>query len=207
MIARGDFDSLTTPDLTAAAGVSQPTLYNLIGSKNDILRLLVQETFDLISARLERYSPSDPLDAIEAVALQPIELHRENEPFYRAGGLASDRLFGSIAANAPTQDNQQSRFAEQAIGMAISAIEGAVGEGLLKGRLPNEAMAEQLYICFRGPYRDLLYGMISINECRTRTLRGFYMILAGEASEPFRAVLESKFLALSQAQIAQSKCA
>lgn len=200
-IAKGEFDQLTTRGLANAAGISQPTLYNLIGSKEDILRALIKEAFDRIVERFHQYSASDPLDAIEALVIESSSLYAEDETFYRAAGIASDRLIGPIAANAEAQDQQLQVLADQVVGMARDAVASAIEAGLLQGRINSDVLSEQLYICYRGPHRDWVYGLISIETYRMRALRGFYMTLAADASPAFRTVLEEKILALTEPRV------
>jgi AcrR family transcriptional regulator len=52
LISRGGVEALTLRDLAAAASVSVPTVYNLIGGRQAVLSALMGDTFTRIAARL-----------------------------------------------------------------------------------------------------------------------------------------------------------
>ncbi|MEL7486084.1 MAG: TetR/AcrR family transcriptional regulator [Pseudomonadota bacterium] len=206
IIARDGFDALTTRGLAEAAGVTQPTLYNLIGSKDNLFRILMAESVARVWDRLKRFEGADPLETIEAVAIEPTALFAADEPYYRAAVIASDRMVGVLAA-APRAEEQPFTIAREAVRMATEATERAVVAGLLRGRVAAHVLGEQLYICFRGPLRDWAYGLISLETFQMRALRGFYMTLAIDAAAEFRALLEKKLFKLIEATPAAPSCA
>ncbi len=197
-IAAGNFHTLTTRGLAAAADVSQPTLYNLIGTKSDIIKLLVKESLDRIFNRISLVPTSDPLDAIEAVIIGSVALYSEDETYYRAGAIASDQLLGPISANPDTQDLLKHTLAVQAVGMVKPVVSEAIKEGLLQGRLSSDVISEQLYSCYRSIHRDWVYELISIDSFRTRALRAFYITLAADATLPFRMEIEKRLFSLPE---------
>ena len=203
-VAAGNFHTLTTRGLAAAAGVSQPTLYNLIGTKEDIMKALVKESFDRIFERIKSISTDSALEAIEAVVLGSVALYAEDETYYRAGGIASDQLLGPIAANAEDKDVNKNNLAAQAVGMAKAAVENAIKKGLLLGRLTSAELAEQMYIAYRGIHRDWAYGLISIDTFRLRAMRSFYVTLAVDATPDFRNQIEQKLFALVPENLGKS---
>ena len=191
VIAQEGFDALTTRGLAKAAGVTQPTLYNLIGSKNDILKLLMTEAISNIWARLEAFEATEPLQAIEAVAALSIRLFAEDEPYYRAAIMAADYFHGP----SPQNDSSEPDFdylTDESSRMAANAVQSAIDAGLLKGNIAADVFGAQMYDCYRSPMRDWAYGLISIDEFRTRALRGFYMVLAIDATPKFHKRLEDK---------------
>ena len=69
--------------LAARAGVSPATPYNLLGTKSEVLRLVVWEEFDNFEGRLAAVRSKSPLARLlEATAL--VVTHYEaDRPFYR----------------------------------------------------------------------------------------------------------------------------
>ena len=194
VLTHDGYEALTTRGLAKAAGVTQPTLYNLIGSKDDILRLLLKESVARVWERLNQFKATDPLEAIEAVVIEPLKLFETDEPYYRAGVISSDQLHGALAT-AP-QSGDQNFVGRESMQMATVAIQSAIDAGLLNGRVPAAIFGEQMYICFRGPMRDWAYGFISLDDFRNRALRGFYMTLAIDAAPAFKTILERKIVDL-----------
>ncbi|MEM7330307.1 MAG: TetR/AcrR family transcriptional regulator [Pseudomonadota bacterium] len=194
VLTREGYDALTTRGLAKAAGVTQPTLYNLIGSKDDILRVLLEESVARVWERLNQLEASDPLEAIEAVTIEPLKLFEADETYHRAAVISSDHLHGALATGDDIEE--QNFVGRESAQMATLAAQSAIDAGLLRGRIPASVFGEQMYICFRGPMRDWAYGFISLEEFRARALRGFYMTLAIDATPAFKTVLERKTVAL-----------
>ena len=191
IVAQQGYDALTTRNLAKAAGVTQPTLYNLIGSKEDIFRALTAESVQRVWDKLNRFKSASPLETVEAVAIESIDLFAEDEAYYRAATIASDRIVGSLTAHS-NSDEPRFFVGKESVRMATEAAQQAIDAGHLQGRIPARTLGEQMYICYRGPLRDWAYGFISLKTFRERALRGFYMVLAIDATSGFRAVLEQK---------------
>ena len=198
MLTKDGYDALTTRGLAKAAGVTQPTLYNLIGSKEDILARLINEAIERIWDRLNRFESSSPLETVEAVAKESIALFREDEAYYRAAMIAGDRVHAFSMQGEPSRDVTISAESE-AVRMASQAAAAAIEAGSLKGRIPAKILGQQMYTCYQGPMRYWAYGHISVDEFETRALRGFYMTLAADAAPDFRGVLEDKIIRLVEA--------
>lgn len=199
MLTKDGYDALTTRGLAKAAGVTQPTLYNLIGSKEDILEKLINEAIERIWDRLNRFESSSPLETVEAVAKESIALFREDEAYYRAALIAGDRIHTFVATDTTPRDVTISAESE-AVRMASQAAIAAIEAGSLKGRIPAHILGQQMYTCYQGPMRYWAYGHISVDEFETRALRGFYMTLAADAAPEFRSILEAKLLGLVEAE-------
>ena len=108
--------------------------------------------------------------------------------------ISSDHLHGALATG--DEIDEQNFVGRESAQMATLAAQRAIDAGLLRGRITAAVFGEQMYICFRGPMRDWAYGFISLEEFRTRALRGFYMTLAIDATPAFKTVLERKTVAL-----------
>lgn len=204
MLTRDGFDALTTRGLAKAAGVTQPTLYNLIGSKEDILAKLINEAIERIWDRLNRFQSSSPLETVEAVAKESIALFREDEAYYRAAIIAGDRLHAFAATSDPAERARPVSAEAEAIRMASQAADAAIRAGSLKGRIPPDILGAQMYICYQGPMRYWAFGHITVDAFETQALRGFYMTLAADAAPQFRDVLDQKLISLVRTSTAKT---
>ncbi len=196
VIAEKGFDALNTRDLAKAAGVTAPTLYNLIGNKEQILHGLLMEAVERIEERLVSFDNAPPLEMAEAIVLQSTDLYREDENFYRAAVIASDRVSVSFG-----QSGGSSLISERSVQMAARASAAAISQGLLRGNVSAQALGEQMFICYRSPFRDWAFGLIDLDEFARQALRGFYMCLAADAVETFRAQLLRKIRKLTKAPL------
>jgi len=187
VIAAEGFQGLNTRSLAQAAGVSQPTLYNLIGGKDDIILILVSETMKKVESRFAAFAKSEPLEFFEAVATESTALFNEDEDFYRAAFIANEFF--------PDQEKIWGRSAglvRWADALAIKAIEKAQKNGQLRGRISAETLGEQFFVAIRVASRDWAFRLISIDDFRMTALRAAYTLLAADAEEDFHQILVKK---------------
>lgn len=189
-IAESGYDALNTRALAKSAEVTVPTLYNLIGSKEEIVRALMIETIERVEERLHDFDEAPPLDMAEAIILQSAALYAEDESYYQAAAIASDRV-------ASSSDRNGWGATKRAEDMAERACAAALEQGLLRGNISAPDLARQFFICYSTPMRDWTYGRISLEEFRQRVLHGFYVCLAADASNDFRDLLLVKIQELN----------
>ena len=183
IIGEAGYEGLSTRALAAAAGVTPPTLYNLIGNKEAILRALQYETVAAIEARLAPLDDGPAIDRIEAIVEQSVELFSEDEAFYRAGFLSGHELADPNSMGALGEIDARS------VRVAARACELARRQGLLRGRLSSRFLAEQMFRGYRVPFDDWARGFVDLQTARRQALTGIYCALAPDAVETFAAEL------------------
>ena len=196
LIVEQGYDALNTRNLAKAAGVTAPTLYNLIGNKEQILIELFIEAVERIEARLTQFENSPPLEMAEAIVVQSVDLFLQDERFYRAALIASDHMSAGPDSRLAV-DLINSRSSE----MAAKACRAAQAEGLLRGNISAKELGEQMYICYRVPFRDWGLGLIDLKEFSRIALRGFYVCLASDAVDTFRQELIKKLRLLNKTSL------
>ena len=85
---RGDAGFAMT-ELAARAGVSPATPYNLVGSKADLLRLVVGDEFESFSRRMNSVSHASPLGALLDATALVVTHYEADRQFYRG-------LYGAV---------------------------------------------------------------------------------------------------------------
>lgn len=195
LIVRDGFDALTTRRLAAEAGVSAPTLYNLIGDKDAIIRKLVAEGVERVSNRARPAEHRSPLGMVEDIIEAALAVVADDEDYYRAVVVASDRVVGAFAA-AGDGPGSIANAAQLSIEMMARACRAAIDSRLLEGHVSAETLGMHIFVCFRGPFRDWAHDLISIEEFRCRAIRGAYMVMAADAAPEFREILREKIIAL-----------
>lgn len=178
-LAREGFGALKIRDLAAKAGVTVPTIYNLIGGKPELLSALVSEMVDQLM-----WVPDQPLDvAIDQLFVNQVNrmsnLFASDEDSFRAAFLAGDQL-GLFDRASPTG------FYSQAVRVPVEACRVARSQGLLTGQVSCEALGHQLYGCYRLARQDWSSGYIELPEFRVQALTGMCLCLAADASKPLR---------------------
>ncbi len=132
VIERDGFEGLTMRSLADAGEVTVPTIYNLVGNKEQVLLAAVEEQTRGFTSALER-AHGDLLEVVEATVRQLVRRPR----YYRALLL--------VLASAD-QAGAAQRFAAHALG---DQIERALAEldaaGELAGWVDRDALAQRLH--------------------------------------------------------------
>ncbi|MEM6858599.1 MAG: TetR/AcrR family transcriptional regulator [Pseudomonadota bacterium] len=196
IIAQGGLDSLTTRGLAQAAGLTVPTLYNLVGGKDEILTQMVTQNVEAIWERLGFDRRATPLEMADAIIDEAYEVVRAEKSFHRAILPLMIDLGVVFAAN-PSRTDPGARAANRCVEMAQFACEAAIRNGELRGTITPQELGQQMFITYRGPMRDWLEDVISAEEMLRRQRRGFYLVMAADASDEFRDVLLSRLACIT----------
>ncbi len=100
LIVRDGFDALTTRGLAEEAGLTAPTLYNLIGDKNEIIRQLVCNGLARVGSRAALNAELPPLAMAEGIietALGVVAEDKVYESVFKPGGII--RRLGKTRVN------------------------------------------------------------------------------------------------------------
>lgn len=161
---RGDA-GFSMAQLAAHAGVSAATPYNLLGSKSEILRLVVRDDFDRFTGRLKRLRGDSPLARLLGAADLVVTHYEADRTFHR--GLYR----AAFTADAPKVRDATARegralwqgFVEAAVqkgelldfvqpapltGALIRAI-GSVAQSWLAERWPRKRFALEMAVSVR----------------------------------------------------------
>ena len=187
LLARDGYDGLNLRDLARRADITVPTIYNLIGNKEEMLLALADEVLAEIEARMPDTAKAEPLAAAAAVVTESSRLFAENPDYYRSAFLAVESLDQS------GQHHQEVdclyAWAETLMHRGISACTKA---GLLRGRVSQAQMSRLMTRSFRMNCRAWAFGHRSIESFREQALDDLYLILAADAVETFHARLLRK---------------
>jgi len=184
LIADGGFDALNLRALAAAAAVTVPTIYNLIGNKEELVVALFDEALSEVERRVGTHRGASPLEQAEAVVTESIAVFAADEAFYRAAFVALEYL----DQNSAHHDAAQQLFAwgERMLLAGCAACQAA---GLLRGQIPTALLSAQILRCYRSSSRAWAYGQVTIDEFRATALDDLHVCLAADAVETFHAIL------------------
>ena len=199
IIGQGGLDGLTTRGLAQAAGVTVPTLYNLVGGKDAILEQMVSQNVETIWERLDFDRCASPLDMADAIIDEAYRVVRGEKVFHRAIWPLMMEMQIIFAANLE-RDDAGARAANRCVEMAEFACAAALEQGMLRGNVTPAQLAQQMFIIYRGLMLDWFEDVISVDEMLRRQRRAFYLILAADASDEFRDVLFKRIAQLNQSE-------
>ena len=194
MIAELGYDALSTRALAKAAGVTQPTLYNLIGSKDEIVKSLLLETFERVSGDVMSLEREDPVEWAHASIAKVAEALDEDPHYFRAALIAGDRnieLFVDYEDGDAIHD-----FAVIVMSVMRAQCARYIEKGNLEGRIAASDLATALYASLRANLRDWAYGAISTKTFEHRAKCAHYLMFAADATPSVRRRLMQEYAKL-----------
>lgn len=206
IIARDGYEALTTRGLAQAAGVTVPTLYNLVGDKVAIITAMASATIEQLWDRLRFDRRATPLEMADAVIDEAYAQIQEDAAFAR-GALVGLQRLGIAFSYDPVRDDAGAHHARRSVEMAEFACRAAQQQGQLRGNLAPRDLAVQMFAAYRAPLDDWLQDAIDDEEMLRRQRWGFYSLLAADASDEFREELIARIVALSPPQEQQGEAA
>jgi len=193
VISEEGFDALNLRALAKSAEVTVPTIYNLIGNKEDVLIAVISESHRMLEVRLSKLSETNPIALAEAAIIESTKLFATYENFYRAAFMADDQI-SPTQAMMKSGEHAEARFIQWLIG--VSRL--AQSKGVLRGNISAESTGEHLQFMYRTLCKQWAYRMISLDQCREKALIGVYMILAADANDDARVELIKKIQSLEK---------
>lgn len=192
LLARGGFDAMNLRELARLADVTVPTIYNLIGNKEEVIVALMSEALTEIESRIDTASDDEPLARAVAVVTASTALFAEDEEFYRPAFLAVEFLEQS----GPHHDKVARLYAwgRRFIDDGIAACREA---GLLRGAVKAEVIGDLVFRNYRANCRAWASGQYALAEFGRLTLLDIHLALAADAVDAFRQQLVKKISALS----------
>ena len=199
LIASGGMPALSMRKLAARAGLSVTTLYNLHGSRDEILFALVEDAIDRIVPILDAEAPIDePIARCRAVVTVSVRYFAEHEATYRPMMVAS---YAGLARGA----HADRRLAKRAAGMQREALAQAIAQGLLTDALDPMRLGEQIYHGYELAAVQWAFGLLDEAGFRARALYGLYVALLAVATEALRPAFEAELQALERELAAASE--
>ena len=192
LLARGGFEAMNLRDLARLAAVTVPTIYNLIGNKEEVIVALIGDALFEVETRIQTASDAEPLALATAIVTASTALYAEDEQFYRPAFLAVEHL-----AQVGPDDDRVARLYAWGHRLIDDGVRACREARLLAGRVRAEAIADLVFRSYRSSCRAWASGQISIDEFRRVALLDIHLALAADAVDTFHAQLLKKIAALS----------
>ncbi len=189
IIAESGFDALNVRALAERAGVTVPTIYNLIGNKSALVARLFDESISPFEHLDIVRNHADPVSAPEAFFAKVVATMREDEHYHRAEFLARERL-------RETGDTLAADTQLRIEAIAIDACDQLRRGRLIAGRIEARQLGRQIEQCVRLAYHDWAHGLIDLAAFERRVLTGTYICLAADATPDYHERFVEKLRAL-----------
>ncbi len=188
MLDEGGYDGLTMRGLARKAGVAQGTLYNLYGSKDDLVIAAVDDLLEGLGEEITRRTPEPGIDAILTQA-QVTGANIQAAPAYAA---AMTRIVMNAQDDARMVELVFSRY-YPAVRRCLKAAEK--GGELVEG-VDVDAVAKHMSGNSWGVILLWVMGMLPIEQIVRERERSALLVLIGITREPRRSQLEDRLRAL-----------
>lgn len=200
LIGAHGFEGLSLRKLAAASEVTVPTIYNLIGGKDQILTELFADWVGMIEQELTKIDEDHPLDKAEAVVVVATRMIGENKEYFRSAHIAADHI-----ERTDQSVDEWKQLGSRSASMQENAARLAQEQGLLRGDVPARVLGEQIFANYRVASSSWTYGRISLERFRHDGLLGVYLYFLSDATEAFRPVLLKKLEALEAEAVGRDK--
>jgi len=184
MLVAGGVDGINLRALAAAAGVTVPTIYNLIGNKEDLVVALFGLALTEIETRMSAHAGTEPLEMAVAVVTESVGLFAEDEDYYRAAFIAVEHLNQSREHHANVARLYQ--WGERLAAAGCLACQRA---GHLRGRIDAATLGQHILRNYRTNCRAWAFRRLTLQAFRDQALADVYITLAADAVETFHASL------------------
>lgn len=170
---------LSMRELAKRAGVSLATPYNLFGSKAAVVLAVLQDV-RAFRERFGRADPCDPVARIFTAVDMACEFYLDDPVFYTALWQA---VFGTAG------EVRQAIYNPKRDAFWRSLIDAAADVGAFADMIDRGLLLRQLDVHFRSVMLDWVVGDIASPALAPAARHGYALILAGAASETWRAPL------------------
>jgi AcrR family transcriptional regulator len=191
MIASGGFEALKFRELAQRSKVTAPTIYNLVGNKEELLKALTLGTLENYETLLARQMPCPAADLPVLMAETFRHMILQEGESFRATALANEKL------EAQKEKPGEFGFRRAQVRSIIKRLfYQSAAEGLLREDVDHALLVEQAVVIQQVAVRDWAHRLISMPAFYRRSLGGLYTTLAADAVDDYRAQLIEKLRAL-----------
>ncbi|MBA4014064.1 MAG: hypothetical protein C0481_19550, partial [Phenylobacterium sp.] len=170
--------------LADQAGLTPPTLYNLVGGREDTLRELFVGALDALDARLAEL-PDDTtgLERAELSVTASVEIFTASPATYRPAiaAMLADQLENGQSARAKAT---WTRCRD----LQIAACRQALKDGDLDGEIESEWLGEEILTDYAAALRGWAIGDLTAAQFHARALHG--VCLLSDAARQGRGMLQ-----------------
>jgi AcrR family transcriptional regulator len=173
LIAAKGLEEFTISELADEAEVTTPTIHNLFGKKNDIIRELVSNLIEQMQGNVLN-PPIDPIENAKFFVDNVVALFEQDTDFYRAAFMSAEqvKLFDPRIPDGLFQRAQQ---------LATPRKEW-YESGLFLGNIEPSTIMKRVHNSNRLGRIDWVSGYIDLNQFRHQVLEGILLVYASDAS-------------------------
>jgi AcrR family transcriptional regulator len=166
---------VTTEQIAELAEVSPATVYNLVGTREQLLLALVDRVLHDLVATLAEQQSTDPVQMATFVVAESVER-------FVADGVAFRQVVTSIGDFAASRIT----IAFDPAQLQVAAMREAQAQGIVRADLDPAALGRQIYLSYNGALFAWGAGVLSDDGLRAAVRHGLTMVLAAAATDEHR---------------------
>lgn len=174
LLGTRDSNDITTEEIAALAGVSAATVYNLVGTRNELMYQLVGRILTDLAESLQALDPGDPIAAAQLVVDHTVRAFVSNPNAYRQVVAVTQRA----AAAHPTPVEPSS--------FQVAAMRQAQSMGIIRNDIDASGLARQIFLSYTGAAMLWSSGRLDDAGLLTAARHGLFTVLAAAATDDYR---------------------
>jgi AcrR family transcriptional regulator len=174
LLAERHSDEVSTEEIATLAGVAPATIYNLVGTRDDVVRALVDRVMTELRASLEAIDESDPIAGARLVVDQTV-----------AAFVADSKVFRQVVAIAQRAGPRRPGGAMPSDAQ-VPLMRRAQAMGILRDDVDAAGIARQIFVSYTGAMALWSAGRLDDAGFSTAARLGLYTSLAAAASDAHR---------------------
>lgn len=174
LLGTRDSADITTEEIAALAGVSAATVYNLVGTRNELMYQLVFRILTDLTESLQALDPGDPIAEAQLIIEHTVRAFVSNPNAYRQVVAVTQRA----AASHPTPIEPAS--------FQVVAMRQAQSMGIIRKDIDASGLARQIFLSYTGAAMLWSAGRIDDAGFLTAARHGLFTVLAAAATDDHR---------------------
>ena len=173
LISQKGFEGLSIRELAARAEVSTPTIYNLVGNKEDILHCLGESIVQQLTEAYQSSANEDPIYQAKEIIQKLHQIYAQDEYYSRELFIGKSALsatgYGGASENIPM------------LRVALDICEHALQKKLLKGEVSAAVLGQGISNIMCLAQLGWIQGSFGLAEFERQAMTGIYLTLAADA--------------------------
>jgi AcrR family transcriptional regulator len=165
---------VTTEEIASLAGVAPATVYNLIGTRDDVVRAVVSRILAELAESLSALEPTDPIAAAELVVDQTV-----------AAFVADSAAFRQIIRLAPRGSSTRPDLVDPSE-FQVAAMRQAQHLGIIRADVDAGGLGRQIYLSYVGAMNLWSVGRLDDDGFLVAARHGLFTALAAAATDGHR---------------------
>jgi AcrR family transcriptional regulator len=174
LLGTRDSKDITTEEIATLAGVSAATVYNLVGTRNELMYQLVSRILTDLAESLQALNPGNPIAAAQLIIDHTVRAFVSNPNAYRQVVAVTQRA----AAAHPTPVDPSS--------FQVVAMRQAQSMGIIRNDIDASGLARQIFISYTGAAMQWSAGRLDDAGLLTAARHGLFTVLAAAATDDYR---------------------